>query len=75
LDEGDPIEVRAEEMDDLHPGGREEEDVGDAEGELGEEEGEDDAAEAGCAAQEGEDAKDGEESGGGVDPPHADEEG
>jgi len=39
LDEGDPVEVGAEQMENLHPGGCEEEDVGDAEGKLEEEEG------------------------------------
>jgi hypothetical protein len=75
LDEDDPVEVGAEEVKDLHPGGREEKDICDAEGELEEEEGEYDSAEACCAAQERKDAEDGEEGGGGMDPPHADQQG
>jgi len=75
LDEGDPIEVCTEEVEDLHPGGREEEDVGEAEGELEQQQGEDDAAEVRGSAQKWQDAEDGEERGGGMKPAHADEQG
>jgi hypothetical protein len=75
LDEGYPIEVCTEQVEDLHPGGGEEEDVGEAEGELEEQQGEDNAAEAGGTAQEGKDAEDGEEGSSGMKPAHADQQG